>query len=175
MPFNLQIIRTSDFIRLNAKGEYDSAASRAVLSKLAKAIVDKGLDSALINVRDAHSDMQLHDVYELAMAFKEMGFQKKHRLAILYRSTAGEHLEFFAMRPGERAQFFAMCIRRGAECSSVRRLRRGHGMVRRCFTGGMKRRIRRDWLFQNRYEKSRPIRNSCAMSPSLPKAPHATM
>jgi hypothetical protein len=109
MPFNLQIIRTSDFIRLNAKGEYDSAASRAVLSKLAKAIVEKGIDSALIDVRDARSDMRLNDVYELAMAFKEMGFQKRHRLAILYRSTAGEHLEFFAMRPGERAQFFAMC------------------------------------------------------------------
>jgi hypothetical protein len=109
MPFNLQIIRTSDFIRLNANGEYDSAASRAVLSKLAKATVEKGIDCALIDVRDARSDMQMNDVYELALAFREMGFQKRHRLAILYRSTAGEHLEFFAIRPGERAQFFAMC------------------------------------------------------------------
>jgi len=109
MPFNLQIIRTSDFIRLNTKGEYDSAATRAVLGKLAKAVVEKGIDSALIDVRDARTDMKLNDVYELSLAFKDMGFQKKHRLAILYRSTAGEHLEFFAIRPGERAQFFAMC------------------------------------------------------------------
>src|SRR5579872_6045479 len=109
MPLNLQIIRTSDFIRHNSQGEYDQEETRAVLCKVAKACIESGIDCALIDVRDARSDMKLDDVYELVLSFKEMGFQKKHRLAILYRSSGSEHVEFFAMRPGERAEFFARC------------------------------------------------------------------
>lgn len=107
MPFNLQIIRTSDFIRLNSVGEYDQEQTRGVLSKIAKACIARGVDYALVDVRDARSEMELNDLYQLALAFKEMGFRKNHRLAILYSSEAGEHVKFFAMRPGERAEFFA--------------------------------------------------------------------
>jgi hypothetical protein len=109
MPFNLQIIRTSDFIRLNGKGEYDREETRAALRDVATTCIRSGVDRALIDVRDARSDMQMEDLRELAMKFKEMGFCKHHRLAILHRSSAGERVEFFSMRPGERAEFFAMC------------------------------------------------------------------
>jgi hypothetical protein len=109
MSFNLKIIHTSDFVRLNGKGEYDQAESRQMLRSLATRCIASGIDCALIDVRDARSDMQMVEIYELALTFKEIGFHEKQRLAILYRSTPGERVEFFAMNPGERARFFAMC------------------------------------------------------------------
>ena len=113
MPYNLQVIRVSDFIRLNTKGEYDQEQTRRALSDIAAACVRSGIDSALIDIRDARSDMRMDDLYQLALAFKTMGFRKTHRLAILYRSFSGERVDFFAMRPGERAEFFAMCASEG--------------------------------------------------------------
>jgi hypothetical protein len=109
MSFSLQIIRTSDFIRLNGKGGYDQEETRAVLTSIATACVLGNIQCALLDVREARSDMQMHDLYQLALAFKEMGFKKNHRLAILHRSREGVRVEFFAMAPGEQAEFFAMC------------------------------------------------------------------
>jgi hypothetical protein len=109
MPFNLQIIRTSDFIRLNGRGEYDQEETRRALSDIAKACIQSDIDCALLDIRNARSDMQMHDLDELALAFKEMGFRKNHRLAILHRSSAGERVEFFTLSSSERAEFFAMC------------------------------------------------------------------
>jgi hypothetical protein len=113
MSLNLEIIQPNDFIRLNGKGEYDQPQSRKVLVEIAKACVKKGISCALLDVRDARSDMQLDDVYQLALAFKEMGFKKNHRLAILYRPNAPKRVKFFAVRPGERAQLFALCASDG--------------------------------------------------------------
>lgn len=109
MPFNLQIIRTSDFIRLNGKGEYDQEETRQALCNIAKACMRRGISRALLDIRDASSDMQLSDLHQLAQAFKEMGFQRNQRLAILYRSQASGHIGFFSLRPADRATFFAMC------------------------------------------------------------------
>lgn len=98
MPFNLHIIRTSDFVRLNGKGGFDLEATRQVLSNLAKTCVERGIDCALLDVRNAQgSQLKLSDLYQLALTFKEMGFRKSHRLAILHRYRAGERAEFFAM------------------------------------------------------------------------------
>jgi hypothetical protein len=45
--------------------------------------------------------MKLSDLYQLALAFKEMGFRKSHRLGILHRYRAGERAEFFALCAGD--------------------------------------------------------------------------
>jgi hypothetical protein len=108
MPYNLQIIRASDFVRLNGKGEYDQQETRLALTGIAKACVSGGINCALIDTREARSDMSLNDLYELVLAFEEMGFQKDHRLAILHRARSGARVEFFALAPGELAKFFAM-------------------------------------------------------------------
>jgi hypothetical protein len=113
MPFNLQIIRTSDFFRLNTKGEYDLEQTRRILTKIAKSCVDSGIDCALVDVREARSEMELNDLYHLALVFREMGFRKHHRLAILYCPRSAGRLKFFSMRPGERAKFFALCASEG--------------------------------------------------------------
>jgi hypothetical protein len=101
MPFNLQIIRASDFVRLNGKGEYDQEETRRALTGIAMTCVGSGIHCALIDTREARSDMQMNDLYELAQTFKEMGFQKDHRLAIPHRSRSGVRVEFFAFGAGE--------------------------------------------------------------------------
>jgi hypothetical protein len=109
MSFNLRIIRTSDFIRLNGNGEYDREQTRAALRDVATTCALCGIDRALLDIRTAHSDMTMADLRELAAGFREMGFRKHHRMAILHRSRSGERVEFFSLEPGERAAFFAMC------------------------------------------------------------------
>lgn len=109
MSYNLHIIRTGDFLQLNGKGGLDLEASKGVLSKLAQACVESRIDSALLDMRNARTNMQINDLFELACAFKEMGFRRQHRLAVLYRAAGSDRVEFFSMSPAERAEFFAMC------------------------------------------------------------------
>ncbi|MDB5290091.1 MAG: hypothetical protein JWL69_1332, partial [Phycisphaerales bacterium] len=108
MPYNLHIIRTGDFIQMDDKGGFDVEGSKKALAKLARSCVESGTMNALLDVRDAKSDLDFNDVYKVAEAFKEMGFRKSHRLAVLYRSKAGARVEFFS-KPGARAEFFAQC------------------------------------------------------------------
>lgn len=109
MPHNLHIIRTGDFVRMNDKGGLDVEGSKQALAKIARSCVESGIGNALLDVRDAKSDLDFNDLFHVAQAFKEMGFRKNHRLAVLYRGEAGTRVEFFCMKPGERAKFFVLC------------------------------------------------------------------
>jgi len=102
MPYNLQIVKPSDFVRLDAKGQTDVEETRRILKSVAKACVDRGIDRALLDARDVPPSLTLSDLYSLAVSFREMGFYQDHRLAILHRYTATERAEFFAMCASER-------------------------------------------------------------------------
>ena len=97
MPFDLHVVKTADFVRLDADGHFDKDASRRALQGIAKACVERGINAALLDVRDARGELSMADVYRLACAFADMGFRQEHRLAILHPFH------------GERAEFFAMC------------------------------------------------------------------
>ena len=102
VPYNLHIVKPSDFIRLDGRGKVDVEHSHSVLVRLAKECVERNIDHALLDVRGAHSEMGLSDLYRLARAFPEMGFTENHRLAILHKYNAGERAEVFAMFAAER-------------------------------------------------------------------------
>jgi hypothetical protein len=103
MPYNLHIVKTSDFIRLNAKGETDVKHSHDVLAGLAEACFRHGVTCALLDVRDMKKNsLKLTDLHTLAMAFREMGFREKHKLAVLHRLDGGERAELFAMFASDR-------------------------------------------------------------------------
>jgi hypothetical protein len=97
MPYDLYVVKTSDFLRLDADGRFNKAQTRQVLEGIAKTCVERGVNAALLDVRDARGEMSLTDLYELACTFNEMGFRHDHRLAILHPFH------------GERAEFFALC------------------------------------------------------------------
>jgi hypothetical protein len=102
MPYNLHIIKTSDFVKLDATGRLDLKQSRDVLAGLAKLCINRGIDCALIDVRDIRSPLSVSDLYTLAKTFNETGFHEKHRLAVLHRYNAGEKAELFAMFASSR-------------------------------------------------------------------------
>jgi hypothetical protein len=110
MPYSIQVIHTDDFLRFAGnKKDVDLAETHRVLSAIARQCIDRGIDCALLDVRQMTGDLSPTDMYQLALAFHEMGFHKHHRLAILHRSAAGQRVEFFGMRPGALAEFFALC------------------------------------------------------------------
>ncbi len=102
MPYNVHIVKTNDFIRLDAHGQTDVKRSRKVLEGLAKSCVASSVDCALLDVRDLKSSLKLTDLLDLAKAFREMGFRDKHRLAVLHRYDGGDRAEIFAVFAFER-------------------------------------------------------------------------
>jgi len=102
MPYRLHVVKTTDFVRFDGRGNPDMIESRRALEKLAKACLDSGADCALLDVRDVNSSLALADLYTLISAFNAMGFRKQHRLALLHRYNSTEKAEFFAMCANER-------------------------------------------------------------------------
>ena len=89
MPFELQIIRASEFVRFDAHEHLDLEASKEVLRSLARACRKRGLDCALLDLRTLPVPEKplftANDLAALIGAFREAGFGKDQRLAILYR------------------------------------------------------------------------------------------
>ncbi len=114
MPIELQIIRAREFIRLGATGKFDLKASKAVLADLAAACCKRGINQALVDLRALHPGpkpvFSLNDLAALVSTFREIGFTRKQRLAVLYRADPhyrARMFAFFAKMRGWRVQAFA--------------------------------------------------------------------
>ena len=90
MPIELQVIRASDFICFDADQHLNFEESKKVLEQLALACRKRGLDRAMVDLRDLpvpekprFTDAQL---VELIGAFRAAaGFSGRQRLAIVHR------------------------------------------------------------------------------------------
>jgi len=100
MPLDLQIIRASEFVRMGAEGLFDLSASRAALSDLAAACLKRGVDRALVDLRKLHYGPKPvftpDDLASLINTFREMGFTKQQRLAVLYAEDPHHRARDFA-------------------------------------------------------------------------------
>jgi hypothetical protein len=100
MPLELQIIRAAEFVRLGAKDHFDLAASKAALAKLADACRKRGIDRALMDLRELHLGpkpvFSPSDLVELVNTFREIGFTRRQRLAILYSEDPHRRARLFA-------------------------------------------------------------------------------
>lgn len=89
MPVELHVIRASDFVRFDADKHLNFDASKKVLEELALACRKRGLDRAMVDLRDLPvPDKPRFTEAELALmvgAFCAAGFSGRQRLAILYR------------------------------------------------------------------------------------------
>src|SRR5262245_1640394 len=97
MPSELQIIRAPEFIRLDAHGQPDLEASRAVLAKLAAACRKRGINQALLDVRDVRTQLTPSDFASLVRSFQEIGFTQPQRLAILHSGDQHHRARMFAL------------------------------------------------------------------------------
>ena len=90
MPFELQIIRTTEFVRVGAQGRLDFQGSKEALATLAKACRKRGLDRALLDLRalpvPARPLFTPAELAALVGTFREAGFGLQQRLAVLYQS-----------------------------------------------------------------------------------------
>jgi hypothetical protein len=100
MPVELQIIRASEFVRIGPENHLDMEESRKALVLIAKACRLRGLDQALLDLRQLPiPDKPLFtptELAELVDTFKQAGFGKNQRLAILYRSDPHHGARMFA-------------------------------------------------------------------------------
>jgi hypothetical protein len=98
---DLQIIRAREFIRLGAHGHFDLVASKAALAKLAGACRKRGIDRALMDLRDlqpgAKPVFSPSDLVALVNTFREIGFTERQRLAVLYRTDPHRRARLFAL------------------------------------------------------------------------------
>jgi hypothetical protein len=100
MPQELQIIRASEFIRFNAHGHFDLAASRVALAEVARACRKRGIAHAMMDLRALHPGpkpvFSPADLAELVNSFRAVGFTRQERLAILYGSDPHRRARLFA-------------------------------------------------------------------------------
>jgi hypothetical protein len=100
MPQELQIIRASEFIRFNAHGHFDLAASKVALAEVARACRKRGIAHAMMDLRALHPGpkpvFSPADLAELVNSFRAVGFTRQERLAILYGSDPHRRARLFA-------------------------------------------------------------------------------
>jgi hypothetical protein len=88
MPVELQVIRASEFVCLDANEHLDFEASKQALQGLAQACRKRGLACALLDLRGLPVLSRPHfttaQVGKLVGTFRDAGFTQRQRLAILY-------------------------------------------------------------------------------------------
>lgn len=96
MPLELQIIRAREFVRLGTEGQFDFESTRALLKTLADACRKRGIERALVDVRESSSNLTPNDLAALVNAFTEVGFSKGLRLAVLHGGDQEYRARLFA-------------------------------------------------------------------------------
>src|SRR5262245_40769624 len=100
MPLELQVIRASEFVRLDARESLDFEASKRALEDIARGCQRRGLECALLDLRALPMPTKpLFTPTELAglvSTFREAGFSNQQRLAVLYREDIHHGIRNFA-------------------------------------------------------------------------------
>jgi hypothetical protein len=101
MPLDLQIIRANEFLRLGVGDDkINFETSRKTLKDLATACRKRGIDRALLDLREVplgpiplltHSELT-----SLVNTFREIGFTDEQRLAVLYAVDPHHGVRLFA-------------------------------------------------------------------------------
>jgi len=100
MSTELQVIQASEFIRLGADKYLDLEATKNSLRALATACWKRGLKCALIDLRTLPVQAKPHfnttELAALVGVFREAGFSRQQRLAVLYRHDVHGGIRSFA-------------------------------------------------------------------------------
>ena len=100
MPLELQLIRASEFIRLNAEGHFDLETSKLALANIAWACHKRGIERAMLDLRAlrprAKPMLSRDDLMTLVNTFHCLGFSRRQRLALLYCSDPHGRARLFA-------------------------------------------------------------------------------
>ena len=99
-PVELQIIRPTDFIRLDVHAHPDFEQSKKALRVLVLACRKRGLERAVLDLRSLPDLPDPHftqsELAALVLTFREAGFSRNQRLAILYQTDLHHGIRTFA-------------------------------------------------------------------------------
>lgn len=100
MPIELQIIRAHEFIRVGAQGKVDVAGSKEVLAELAAACRKRGVHRAMLDLRALRPGpkpvFSTNDLVAVVKTFRDIGFTRADKLAVLYFSDPHHRAREFA-------------------------------------------------------------------------------
>jgi hypothetical protein len=100
MAIQLQIIRASEFIRMDAHKHLDLRASKEALRGLAETCRKRDIDRAMIDLRTlpvlARPHFTAAELTALVSTFREAGFTREQRLAVLYQHDPHGGIRSFA-------------------------------------------------------------------------------
>jgi hypothetical protein len=100
MPFELQIIRASEFVRLDPQRHLDLQGSKEALYAIARACRKRGIDQAILDLRllpiPSRPLFTRDELSGLVEAFRDAGFTHRQRLAVLYRDDPHRGVRKFA-------------------------------------------------------------------------------
>lgn len=100
MSLQIEIIRATEFVRVGAEGHFDLPASKAALATVAAACRKRGVQHAVIDLRALQPGpkpvFSPADLVELVKTFPAVGFTRRLRLAVLYRSDPHKRARLFA-------------------------------------------------------------------------------
>jgi len=100
MSLQVEIIRASEFVRVGPAGHFDLPASKAALATVAAACRKRGIQHAVMDLRALQPGpkpvFSPADLLELVNTFPAIGFTRRLRLAILYRSDPHKRTRLFA-------------------------------------------------------------------------------
>jgi hypothetical protein len=113
MPVELQVIRASEFVCLDADELLDFEATTKALQGLAKACWKRGLNRAMLDLRDIPAPDKPHftatELAALVGIFRDAGFTRHQRLAVLYQYDVHggvRNFAFFGKMRGLQVQAF---------------------------------------------------------------------
>lgn len=100
MSIALEIIRASEFIRVDSSEHLNFEASKNLLEGLAFACRKRGLDHAMLDLRElpvpAKPLFTPTQIAALIGAFRDAGFSRRQRLAVLFRYDVHGGIRTFA-------------------------------------------------------------------------------
>jgi hypothetical protein len=100
MAIQLQIIRASEFIRMDAHKHLDLRASKEALRALAETCRKRAIDRVMIDLRTlpvlARPHFTTAELTALVSTFREAGFTREQRLAVLYQHDPHGGIRSFA-------------------------------------------------------------------------------
>jgi hypothetical protein len=92
----VRVISCPDFLRRDVDGHLDQEEMRRALREIADECVQKGVRSALLDVREVSGAPTLSELFWIAEELTALGFARLERLAILYTNRGEGRATFFA-------------------------------------------------------------------------------
>ena len=100
MSIELHVIHASDFIHLGADEYLDVQASKDALRTLAQACCERGINCAVLDLRQLPVEAKPHfttsELAALVVVFRDAGFTRQQRLAVLYSHDIHGGIRSFA-------------------------------------------------------------------------------